>query len=52
VPVHYDPSDPSRSYLLANKMGIVWIALLFGAFALLLGIMRLVLEAQRLQGLA
>ncbi|HUP28141.1 MAG TPA: DUF3592 domain-containing protein [Chloroflexia bacterium] len=47
VPVHYDPADPRRSYLLANGMGISWICLGFGVFALLLGLMQLVVEVNR-----
>ena len=50
VPVHYDPADPARSYLLANKMGIAWIAFAFGVFALLLGLMQLFVEVVKMLG--
>ncbi|MDP2312994.1 MAG: DUF3592 domain-containing protein [Pseudomonadota bacterium] len=41
VPVHYDPADPARSYLLVNPLGVVWVLVGFGFFALALGLLRL-----------
>ncbi|MDP2307174.1 MAG: DUF3592 domain-containing protein [Pseudomonadota bacterium] len=41
VPVHYDPKDPARSFLIVNPMGIIWILFTFGGGALLLGLMLL-----------
>lgn len=35
VPVHYDPEDPTRSYLLTNPMSTVWILLGFGVLTIL-----------------
>ena len=50
VPVHYNPADPSRSYLLINGMGIAWIAFFFGVFALLLGLILLFVQVVKLLG--
>jgi hypothetical protein len=41
VPVHYDPQDPSRSYLLVNPMQTVWVIYGFAALAIILGLLRL-----------
>jgi hypothetical protein len=41
MPVHYDPKDPSRSYLLAQPMGTYWILLVFSVVVLVVGILRL-----------
>lgn len=35
VPVHYDPQDPARSYLLTNPMITVWIMFGFGILSVL-----------------
>jgi hypothetical protein len=42
VPVHYDPTDPSRSYLVANPTSIVWILVIFGVGAILFAPVHLV----------
>jgi hypothetical protein len=47
VPVHYDPEDPARSYLLVNPMGTVWILIAFGAGALLLGLLQMLVVVVR-----
>jgi hypothetical protein len=47
VPVHYAPDDPQRAYLIANSMGIFWILIAFGAGALLLGALQLLVVATR-----
>jgi hypothetical protein len=44
VPVHYDPQDPGRSYLVANPRGMYWLVLGVAGLALLLGLAQL-LEA-------
>lgn len=36
LPVHYDPADPSRSFLLVNRMGTVWLLTAAGVGAILL----------------
>ena len=41
VPVHYDPGDPSSSYLVVNPLSTYWILLFFGIGALLLGLLQL-----------
>lgn len=41
VPVHYDPQDPSRSFLLTNPMSTVWVMFGFGGFAVLMAFGRL-----------
>lgn len=47
VPVHYDPEDPQRAYLLVNPMGTFWILIAFGAGALLLGGLQLLVALTR-----
>ena len=42
VIVHYDPADPSRSYLVKNPRWHTWLPYVFGSSALILGIMELV----------
>ena len=42
VMVHYDPADPSRSYLVKNPRWHTWLPYVFGSSALILGIMELV----------
>ena len=38
VPVHYDPKDPTRSYLLTNPMSTVWILMVFGVVTILMAL--------------
>jgi len=48
VPVHYDPADPSRSFLLPMPASTTWIAIVFGAVVLAVsGLSLLVQVAQR-----
>lgn len=48
VPVHYDPKDPSRSFLLPMPRSTTWIAVVFGAVVLAVSILSLLVEvAQR-----
>ena len=42
VPVHYDPADPARSYLLAPPSWSVWVPVAVGAAALPFGLLQLV----------
>ena len=39
VPVHYNPKDPSETYLVINPKGSVWIAFGMGVFVTLLGLL-------------
>jgi hypothetical protein len=41
VPVHYDPDDPTKSYLLENPRSTTWILVCFGIVALLVGLAQL-----------
>ena len=41
VPVHYDPADPSRSFLLKNPLVTVWLLFGFGVFATLYALAQL-----------
>jgi hypothetical protein len=43
LPVHYDPRDPARSYLLVNPMGSIHVLSVFGVGAMLLGLLQLLL---------
>jgi Protein of unknown function (DUF3592) len=45
VPVHYDPASPGSSYLLKNPRATVWMLRAFGALALLLSLMQLIIAA-------
>ena len=47
VPVHYDPADPSRSYLLANSMSTYWIVMGMGVLSTALGLGQLLIVAAR-----
>jgi hypothetical protein len=47
VPVHYDPADPARSYLLVPPMWPVWISVTAGAVALPWGLLQLLVELIR-----
>ncbi len=42
VPVHYNPADPAESYLVVNSAWHRWVPGVFGAGALVLGLMELV----------
>ncbi|HEX9990524.1 MAG TPA: DUF3592 domain-containing protein [Chloroflexia bacterium] len=44
VPVHYDPQNPARSYLVLTPTWTVWILVVVGVIALLLGLMQLLTE--------
>ena len=37
VPVHYDPTDPSRSFLILNPSGMFWVIVGFACFSFLVG---------------
>ncbi|MBA3540676.1 MAG: DUF3592 domain-containing protein [Deltaproteobacteria bacterium] len=41
VPVHYDPAQPSSSYLLVNSMTTFWILVVFGSLVLVVGVLQL-----------
>jgi hypothetical protein len=41
VPVHYDPENPARSYLLVTSRWPVWTAVVFGTGAFLCGLLGL-----------
>jgi hypothetical protein len=41
VPVHYNPDQPSESYLLMNSMTTFWVTLGAGALGLLIGLLQL-----------
>ena len=41
IPVHYDPSDPARSYLLRNPSWILIVIFLFAIGATFVGLIRL-----------
>lgn len=48
VPVHYDPTDPSRSFLLPMPGSTTWIAIVFGAVVLAVSVLSLLVQvAQR-----
>jgi Protein of unknown function (DUF3592) len=40
VPVHFDPQDPARSFLLVNPLGTVWLLLVFGIGATVMGLLQ------------
>jgi Protein of unknown function (DUF3592) len=41
VPVHYDPQHPENSYLIANPKSTIWILVVFGILAFVVGLMLL-----------
>jgi hypothetical protein len=43
VPVHYNPQNPSESYLLANSWGTYWLMVAVGVLALFLGLGQLLI---------
>lgn len=43
VPVHYDPNDPSQSYLIVNPTSTSWLLVGFGALAILMGLGQLLI---------
>lgn len=48
VPVHYDPADPSRSFLLPMPASTTWIAIVLGAVVLAVASLGLLVQvAQR-----
>ncbi len=48
VAVHYDPADPSRSFLLPMPASTTWIAIVFGAVVLAVSSLSLLVQvAQR-----
>jgi hypothetical protein len=47
VPVHYDPKDPARSYLLVNPMGTVWLLFGFGVLTTLWALGQLLVVAMK-----
>ena len=44
IPVHYDPADPASAYLVPMPAVTVWLALVFGTVALLIGILKILVE--------
>lgn len=40
VPVHYNPQDPAKSWLLMNSMSTFWLLLTFGIVTLLIGLLQ------------
>ena len=48
VPVHYNPQDPSESYLLANPRWVGWLILAMGAVVFPCGLLQLCVELTRL----
>jgi len=42
LPVHYDPQNPARCYLLLHPMWWLWLTLAMGLLAILMGLMLLV----------
>jgi hypothetical protein len=49
VPVHYDPRDPARSYLLASPRWTFWITAAFGIGMILMGLLQLAVVAAGVQ---
>ncbi|HVV88704.1 MAG TPA: DUF3592 domain-containing protein [Kofleriaceae bacterium] len=43
VPVHYDPKDPSQSFLLVNPSSTQWILIAFAVFAIFVGLAQLLI---------
>ncbi len=41
VPVHYDPQHPENSYLIANPKSTIWILVIFGILAFVVGLVQL-----------
>ncbi len=41
VPVHYDPQHPENSYLIANPKSTIWIMVIFGILAFVVGLLQL-----------
>lgn len=41
VPVHYDPQHPENSYLIANPKSTIWILVVFGILAFVVGLVQL-----------
>lgn len=50
VPVHYDPKDPSQSFLLVNPTSTSWTLVAFGALAILMGLAQLLIIWSKRQG--
>ena len=50
LPVHYDPKDPRRSYLLMNPMSTVWVLRVFGGVTLIVGLLMLLIALLRPTG--
>ena len=50
VPVHYDPKDPSSTYLISNPTSTSWTLVAFGALALLMGLGQLLMIWGKKQG--
>jgi hypothetical protein len=50
VPVHYDPRDPTRSYLLVNPAWPVWVLVVFGGVLLVVGLLKLFVVLMGTQG--
>ena len=50
VPVHYDPKDPSSSYLISNPTSTSWMLVGFAALAILMGLGQLLIIWSKKQG--
>jgi hypothetical protein len=44
IPVHYDPIHPASAYLFPMPAVTVWLALVFGTAAVLIGILKILVE--------